>query len=79
MCLAIPLRVVGLLGDHWVEAEAGGATRRVSTAFIGEVALGEYLIVDAGFAITRLNPEEAEQSLALFAQIAAELRAVARA
>jgi hydrogenase expression/formation protein HypC len=79
MCLAIPVRVVGLLGDQWVEAEVGGATRRVSTAFIGEVALGEYLIVDAGFAITRLNFEEAQRSLALFEEIAAQLRAVAGA
>ena len=37
------------------------------------VALGDYLIVHAGFAITRLDVEEAEKSLALFEEIARHL------
>jgi hydrogenase expression/formation protein HypC len=74
MCLAIPVCVVALLGDQWVDAEIGGVVSRVSIALIGDVALGDYLIVHAGFAITRLNVEEAEKTLALFEQIAAHLR-----
>jgi hydrogenase expression/formation protein HypC len=74
MCLAIPVRVVALLGDQWVEAEVGGVVSRVSIALIGNVALGDYLIVHAGFAITWLNVEEAEKTLALFEEIAAHLR-----
>lgn len=76
MCLAIPVRVVALLADQWVDAEVGGVLSRVSTALIGEVELGDYLIVHAGFAITRLNVEEAEKTLALFEEIAAHLRKV---
>jgi hydrogenase expression/formation protein HypC len=74
MCLAVPVCVVAILGDQWVEAEVGGVRSRVSTALIGEVELGEFLIVHAGFAITRLNVEEAEKTLALFEEIAAYLR-----
>jgi hydrogenase expression/formation protein HypC len=74
VCLAIPVRVVALLGDQWVEAEVGGVITRVSTALLGEVALDDYLIVHAGFAITRLNIDEAERTLALFAEIVAQLR-----
>jgi hydrogenase expression/formation protein HypC len=74
MCLAIPVRVVALLGDQWVEAEVGGVTSRVSIALLGEVAVEDYLIVHAGFAITRLDVIEAEKTLALFAEIAAHLR-----
>jgi len=74
MCLAIPVCVVALLGDQWVEAEVGGVRSRVSTALIGEVELGEFLIVHAGFAITRLNVDEAEKTLALFEEIAMHLR-----
>ncbi len=74
MCLAIPVRVAALLGDQWVEIEVGGIRSRVSTALIDDVAPGDYLIVHAGFAITRLNVEEAEKSLALFDEIAAHLR-----
>jgi hydrogenase expression/formation protein HypC len=74
MCLAVPVRVAALLGDQWVEIEVGGIRTRVSTALIDDVAVGDYLIVHAGFAITRLNVEEAEKSLALFDEIAAYLR-----
>jgi len=74
VCLAIPVCVVALMGDHWVEAEVGGVTTRVSTALIGDVAVGDYLIVHAGFAITILNVTEAEKTLALFDEIAAHLR-----
>jgi hydrogenase expression/formation protein HypC len=73
MCLAVPARVAALLGEQWVETEVGGVFSRVCTAFIDEVTVGDYLIVHAGFAITRLDVEEAEKSLALFAQITARL------
>jgi hydrogenase expression/formation protein HypC len=66
--------VAALLADQWVEIEVGGIRTRVSTALIDDVAVGDYLIVHAGFAITRLNVEEAEKSLALFDEIAAFLR-----
>ena len=62
MCLAVPVRVVALLGDQWVETEVGGIRSRVSIALIDGVALGDYLIVHAGFAITRLDVEEAEKT-----------------
>jgi hydrogenase expression/formation protein HypC len=74
MCLAIPVRVTAILGGQWVEADIGGVVSRVSTALIGDVAIGEFLIVHAGFAITRLNVEEAEKTLALFDEIAAHYR-----
>jgi hydrogenase expression/formation protein HypC len=74
MCLAVPVRVIGLLGENWVDAEVGGVISRVSIALIGEVMIGDYLIAHAGFAITRLDVEEAEKTLALFAEISAHLR-----
>ena len=73
MCLAVPARVIGLPGDQWAETEVGGIRSRVSIALIDGVSVGDYLIVHAGFAITRLDVEEAEKSLALFAEIAAHL------
>jgi hydrogenase expression/formation protein HypC len=74
MCLAVPVRVVAVLADQWVEIEVGGIHSRVSIALIDEVAVGDYLIVHAGFAITRLDVQEAEKTLALFDEIAAHLR-----
>jgi hydrogenase expression/formation protein HypC len=71
MCLAVPVRVAALLDDQWVETEVGGIRSRVSIALLEGVALGDYLIVHAGFAITRLDVEDAEKALAWFDEIAA--------
>jgi hydrogenase expression/formation protein HypC len=67
------VRVISLLGDDWVEAEIGGVISRVSIALVSDIVVGDYLIVHAGFAITRLNVEEAELTLALFEEIAVHL------
>jgi hydrogenase expression/formation protein HypC len=74
MCLAIPVRVVAVLDDEWVEAEVGGIRSRVSVALIDSVGVGDYVIAHAGYAITRLDVEEAEKSLALFEEIALHLK-----
>jgi hydrogenase expression/formation protein HypC len=69
MCLAVPVRVVAVLDNQWVEIEVGGIHSHISVALIEDVAVGDYVIVHAGFAITRLDVEEAEKSLALFDEI----------
>jgi hydrogenase expression/formation protein HypC len=71
VCLAIPVRVTALLEQGWAEADIGGVMSRVCTALLDAVAVGDYLIVHAGFAITRLDVAEAELTLALFAEITA--------
>ncbi len=74
MCLAVPVQVAALLGDQWAEIEVGGIHTRISIALVDDVAIGDYVIVHAGFAIARLDIVEAEKTLALFEQIAAHLR-----
>jgi len=73
MCLAVPMRVAALLGDGLAEVEVGDVRVRASLALIDDVAVGDYVIVHAGFAINRLDVDEAEKSLALFDEIAARL------
>jgi hydrogenase expression/formation protein HypC len=79
VCLAVPVKVVAILDDQWVEIEMGGIRSRVSIALVDLVGLGDYLIVHAGYAITRLDVEEAEKSLALFEEIALHLERPAHA
>ena len=79
MCLAVPVRVVELLADGNAVVEVGGVHNRISLSLIDGVRPGDYVIVHAGFAINRLDVAEAEKSLALFAEIAATLRAPPRA
>ncbi len=73
MCLAIPVRVAARLDESWIETEVGGVRTRVSASLIDEVAVGDYVIVHAGFAIARLDVAEAEKTLALFAELATRL------
>lgn len=79
MCLAIPARVLDVQPDGWAEVEVGGVRSRISLLLIDAVNVGDYVIVHAGFALTRLDVVEAEKTLALFAEIAAKLDAAAHA
>jgi hydrogenase expression/formation protein HypC len=74
MCLAIPVRVAAMVEAGWAEADIGGVMTRVCTALVDSVSVGDYLIVHAGFAITRLDVAQAEETLALFAEISAHYR-----
>jgi hydrogenase expression/formation protein HypC len=73
MCLAIPVRVTVLLDDEQAEIEVGGVRNRISLALLDGVAVGDFVIVHAGFAIARLDVAEAEKTLALFDEIAAHI------
>ena len=68
MCLAIPARVVALPEADTALIDVGGVRKRVSLALVEGVALGDYVIVHVGYALTRLDPDEAERTLALFAE-----------
>lgn len=73
MCLAVPMRVAVIHEDGMAEVEVGDVRVRASLALVDGVAVGDYVIVHAGFAINRLDVDAAEQSLALFAEIAERL------
>ena len=69
MCLAIPAQVVELReGDNAV-VDLAGVRKEISLALVENVALGDYVIVHVGYALNRLDPEEAARTLALFAEL----------
>ncbi|HOB45897.1 MAG TPA: HypC/HybG/HupF family hydrogenase formation chaperone [Zoogloea sp.] len=68
MCLAIPTLVVELLPDNQAVVDLGGVRKAVSIELLDEVAVGDYVIIHVGYALTRLDPEEAAQTLALMAE-----------
>ncbi len=68
MCLAIPLRLLEINGNDAL-AEAAGFKRPVRVDFIDGAKPGEYVIVHAGFAIERLNKEQAEESLSAWKEL----------
>jgi len=68
MCLAIPARVVEVAENDQAIVDLGGVRKDVSLALVEDVQVGDYVIVHVGYALTRLDPEEAEKTLALMAQ-----------
>jgi hydrogenase expression/formation protein HypC len=75
MCLAVPALVQSIDGDY-AQVDFGGASKRVCVTLLPGLKVGEYVIVHTGYAIEKLNEEEAKKTLALFeemAQMAAEM------
>ncbi len=68
MCLAIPTRVVELLPDNHAIVELGGVHKPISLELVDDVAVGDYVIVHVGYALARLDPDEAARTLALMAE-----------
>ena len=69
MCLAIPVRVVEMSSAETAVVDLGGVRKAISLALVEDVAVGDYVIVHVGFALNKLNAEEAEKTLALFAEM----------
>ncbi len=68
MCLAVPLRVKSIDGTV-AEVELSGVSRRISLILTPEAGVGDYVLVHTGFAIGVLDEEEAQQTLALLAEL----------
>jgi hydrogenase expression/formation protein HypC len=65
MCLAIPGKVTSVMGADplWRtgRVDFGGIVKEVSLAYVPEVKIGEYVIVHVGFALSRLDENEANK------------------
>jgi hydrogenase expression/formation protein HypC len=64
MCLAIPAKVVEKTNGTGI-AEIGGVKREVDLRLVEDAQVGDYVILHAGFAIQKLNEEEAKETLEL--------------
>lgn len=72
MCLGIPGRVVEIReerGTRMAVVDFGGVTKDICLAYLPEVEEGEYTIVHAGFAITRLDEESARRTLEMMSEL----------
>ncbi len=71
MCLAVPMKVAAVEGSV-ATLESGGVRTRARLDAIAEpVSEGDYLLVHAGFAIRRLDPEDAQETLQLLDELLA--------
>ncbi len=72
MCLGIPGRIVEVDDNPLMrmgKVDFGGVTREVCLAYVPEAQVGDYVIVHVGFAISRIDEEEAEETLRLLAEM----------
>ena len=69
MCLAIPALLVEKRENDQALVDLGGIRKCVSIALVPEAEIGDYVIVHVGHAIGLLDPEEAQKTLELFAQL----------
>ena len=67
MCLALPARVVAMPDSDTALVDIGGVQKRISLALVEDVAPGDYVIVHVGYALTKLDPLEAQRTLETFA------------
>jgi hydrogenase expression/formation protein HypC len=75
MCLALPVRVVELTGADTAVVDLGGVRKEISLALVDGVEVGDYVILHVGYALTRLDPAEAERTLETFAAAGIEATA----
>ncbi len=69
MCLAIPARVVSIdTASDMATVDLGGVQKTVSLALVEGVQLDDYVLVHVGYALNKLDPEEAERTLQIFAE-----------
>lgn len=68
MCLALPCRVVELGDGDSAVIEISGVKKEISLALVSDVVVGDFVIVHVGYALSKLDQDEAEKTLALFAE-----------
>ena len=71
MCLAIPACVEQLLAGDSAIVNLGGVKKEISLALVDDIAVGDYVILHAGYALQKLDVEEAARTLELFAELSA--------
>jgi hydrogenase expression/formation protein HypC len=70
MCLAIPVQVKEVLSDNMAKVTLDGVSKVISTALVDDVQVGDYLVLHVGYALAKIEPEEAERTLALLREMA---------
>jgi hydrogenase expression/formation protein HypC len=72
MCLAIPGKILETKeenGSRFGRVEFGGITRMIQLDFVPEAGVGDYVIVHVGFALTKVNAEEAQRTYELLEEM----------
>ena len=72
MCLGIPGKLTEIYEDNGLtmgKIDFGGVVKEACLAYVPDIQLGDYAIIHVGFAISRIDPEEAARTLELLAEM----------
>jgi hydrogenase expression/formation protein HypC len=70
MCLAVPGKILEI-SSNLAKVQFGGVTRSVHLDFVPEAVPGDYVLVHVGFAISRIDADEAKRTFALLSELGA--------
>ena len=69
MCVGVPMQVISIDGDQAM-TEVDGVKREASLMLLDQdVAVGDFVIIHAGFAISKLDEVDARETLALMREV----------
>lgn len=68
MCLAVPAQVTEISGDEAV-LDYGGVKRKANISMLSDVMVGDYVLVHVGYAISKLDEDEASKTLELWDEL----------
>ena len=66
MCLAIPAKITEIRDDRMATVDVNGVQQVVSVELLEDVVVGDYVIMHVGYALNKLDPEEAARTLEVF-------------
>jgi len=72
MCLAIPAEVTKILPDDMAIVAIDGVSKEISVALIEDLAVGDYVIMHVGYALTKIDPVEARRTLELLQELSGD-------
>ena len=76
MCLAIPVQIKEILDQERAMASAGGILREVNTGLVEDLQVGDYVILHVGYALSKLDEAEAQQTLEAMAEAGLQAEAL---
>ena len=68
MCVGVPMQVISIEGDQAM-TEVDGVKREASLMLLDDVVVGDFVIIHAGFAISKLDEEDARETLAMMREV----------
>ena len=70
MCVAIPYKILEVKENSLAEIEIAGVRHKVSSALVPDVKAGDWVLVNLGTIITRIDESEAKEILSIFKEMA---------